>query len=235
MAAGPGRGAGLHSGARGAPIGAMLGRSGYRALPLGDFDRFQQSSFGFLGSQKGCVSPERGALGPGAGEWPPSTTDRGRDGGSAAPQNPSPPKERRGAVSPGLEWVVGMPERPRPASELLGTLVPLCFSPSLTALSVWNELSSPRFPDSGSAHRRGTRLPRTLVQNRPPGVLAPAHSPPAPAASALLRSCPKASSGRVARGQASPSADFALEHVPGLLSCPLPSLPELSREKISGF
>ncbi|XP_006866559.1 PREDICTED: stomatin-like protein 1 isoform X2 [Chrysochloris asiatica] len=43
----------------------MLGRSGYRALPLGDFDRFQQSSFGFLGSQKGCLSPERGNVGPG--------------------------------------------------------------------------------------------------------------------------------------------------------------------------
>lgn len=52
---------------------AMLGRSGYRALPLGDFDRFQQSSFGFLGSQKGCLSPERGGVGPGADapqSWP---------------------------------------------------------------------------------------------------------------------------------------------------------------------
>uniref|UniRef100_A0A8D0SBW4 Stomatin like 1 n=1 Tax=Sus scrofa TaxID=9823 RepID=A0A8D0SBW4_PIG len=51
----------------------MLGRSGYRALPLGDFDRFQQSSFGFLGSQKGCLSPERGSVGPGADapqSWP---------------------------------------------------------------------------------------------------------------------------------------------------------------------
>ncbi|XP_059036408.1 stomatin-like protein 1 isoform X2 [Mustela lutreola] len=51
----------------------MLGRSGYRALPLGDFDRFQQSSFGFLGSQKGCLSPERGGVGPGADapqSWP---------------------------------------------------------------------------------------------------------------------------------------------------------------------
>lgn len=56
----------------------MLSRSGYRALPLGDFDRFQQSSFGFLGSQKGCLSPERGGVGPGAGEWPPSTADPGR-------------------------------------------------------------------------------------------------------------------------------------------------------------
>nr|XP_017505112.2 stomatin-like protein 1 isoform X1 [Manis javanica] len=51
----------------------MLGRSGYRALPLGDFDRFQQSSFGYLGSQKGCLSPERGGVGPGADapqSWP---------------------------------------------------------------------------------------------------------------------------------------------------------------------
>nr|XP_027781852.1 stomatin-like protein 1 isoform X1 [Marmota flaviventris] len=51
----------------------MLGRSGYRALPLGDFDRFQQSSFCFLGSQKGCLSPERGGVGPGSDipqSWP---------------------------------------------------------------------------------------------------------------------------------------------------------------------
>ncbi|XP_057581097.1 stomatin-like protein 1 isoform X1 [Hippopotamus amphibius kiboko] len=51
----------------------MLGRSGYRALPLGDFDRFQQSSFGFLGSQKSCLSPEPGGVGPGADapqSWP---------------------------------------------------------------------------------------------------------------------------------------------------------------------
>ncbi|XP_060149992.1 stomatin-like protein 1 isoform X3 [Globicephala melas] len=51
----------------------MLGRSGYRALPLGDFDRFQQSSLGFLGSQKGCLSPEPGGVGPGADapqSWP---------------------------------------------------------------------------------------------------------------------------------------------------------------------
>uniref|UniRef100_A0A8C6EBA5 Stomatin like 1 n=1 Tax=Moschus moschiferus TaxID=68415 RepID=A0A8C6EBA5_MOSMO len=51
----------------------MLGRSGYRALPLGDFDRFQQSSFGFLGSQKGCLSPKPGGVGPGADapqSWP---------------------------------------------------------------------------------------------------------------------------------------------------------------------
>ncbi|XP_003462242.2 stomatin-like protein 1 isoform X2 [Cavia porcellus] len=44
----------------------MLDRAGYRALPLGDFDRFQQSSLGFLGAQKGCLSPERGSVGPGA-------------------------------------------------------------------------------------------------------------------------------------------------------------------------
>lgn len=69
----PGRGAFLLS-------RAMLGRSGYRALPLGDFDRFQQSSFGFLGSQKGCLSPERGSVGPGAGEWPPRTADLGSTG-----------------------------------------------------------------------------------------------------------------------------------------------------------
>ncbi|EHB11869.1 Stomatin-like protein 1 [Heterocephalus glaber] len=51
----------------------MLGRAGYRALPLGDFDRFQQSSFGILGAQKGCLSPERGVVGTGAGvpqSWP---------------------------------------------------------------------------------------------------------------------------------------------------------------------
>ncbi|XP_007947168.1 stomatin-like protein 1 [Orycteropus afer afer] len=51
----------------------MLGRSGYRALPLGDFDRFQQSSFGFLSSQKGCLSPEPGGVGTGADvpqSWP---------------------------------------------------------------------------------------------------------------------------------------------------------------------
>ncbi|KAM6149421.1 stomatin-like protein 1 [Erethizon dorsatum] len=51
----------------------MLGGAGYSALPLGDFDRFQQSSFGFLGVQKGCLSPERGGVGPGADvprSWP---------------------------------------------------------------------------------------------------------------------------------------------------------------------
>ncbi|XP_032965373.1 stomatin-like protein 1 isoform X2 [Rhinolophus ferrumequinum] len=40
----------------------MLARSGYRPLPLGDFDRFQQSSLGFLGSQKGCLFPEPGGV-----------------------------------------------------------------------------------------------------------------------------------------------------------------------------
>lgn len=60
-----------------APIATMLDRAGYRALPLGDFDRFQQSSLGFLGAQKGCLSPERGSVGPGAGEWPPARRARG--------------------------------------------------------------------------------------------------------------------------------------------------------------
>ncbi|XP_054421089.1 stomatin-like protein 1 [Pteronotus mesoamericanus] len=51
---------------------AMVGRSGYRALPLGDFDRFQQSSFGFLGPQKDYLA-EHGGVGPGADApqtWP---------------------------------------------------------------------------------------------------------------------------------------------------------------------
>ncbi|NXG73295.1 STML1 protein, partial [Baryphthengus martii] len=34
----------------------MFGRSGYQALPLGDFDRFQQSSIGLYGAQTGCFS-----------------------------------------------------------------------------------------------------------------------------------------------------------------------------------
>ncbi|NWU90525.1 STML1 protein, partial [Upupa epops] len=34
----------------------MFSRSGYQALPLGDFDRFQQSSIGLYGTQKGCFS-----------------------------------------------------------------------------------------------------------------------------------------------------------------------------------
>ncbi|XP_028922116.1 stomatin-like protein 1 isoform X2 [Ornithorhynchus anatinus] len=34
----------------------MFSRSGYQALPLGDFDRFQQSSIGLYGSQKGFFS-----------------------------------------------------------------------------------------------------------------------------------------------------------------------------------
>ncbi|NWI96520.1 STML1 protein, partial [Pitta sordida] len=34
----------------------MFSRSGYQALPLGDFDRFQQSSIGFYGAQKGFFS-----------------------------------------------------------------------------------------------------------------------------------------------------------------------------------
>ncbi|NXI59911.1 STML1 protein, partial [Chloroceryle aenea] len=34
----------------------MFSRSGYQALPLGDFDRFQQSSIGLYGAQKSCFS-----------------------------------------------------------------------------------------------------------------------------------------------------------------------------------
>ncbi|NXJ72590.1 STML1 protein, partial [Rostratula benghalensis] len=34
----------------------MFGRLGYQALPLGDFDRFQQSSIGLYGAQKGFFS-----------------------------------------------------------------------------------------------------------------------------------------------------------------------------------
>lgn len=34
----------------------MFSRSGYQALPLGDFDRFQQSSIGLSGAQKGFFS-----------------------------------------------------------------------------------------------------------------------------------------------------------------------------------
>lgn len=63
------------------PSGVMLGRSGYRPLPLGDFDRFQQSSLGFLGSQKGCLFPEPGGVQTEAGEWPPSTADPGGTAG----------------------------------------------------------------------------------------------------------------------------------------------------------
>ncbi|XP_035884017.1 stomatin-like protein 1 isoform X3 [Phyllostomus discolor] len=51
----------------------MVGRSGYRALPLGDLDRFQQSSFGFLGLPKDYLFPEPGSVGPGADApqtWP---------------------------------------------------------------------------------------------------------------------------------------------------------------------
>ncbi|XP_024413142.2 stomatin-like protein 1 isoform X2 [Desmodus rotundus] len=51
----------------------MVGRSGYRALPGGDFDRFQQPSFGFLGSPKDRLLPEPGSAGPGADApqtWP---------------------------------------------------------------------------------------------------------------------------------------------------------------------
>jgi len=34
----------------------MFRRAGYQALPLGDFDRFQQSSIGLYGAQKGFFS-----------------------------------------------------------------------------------------------------------------------------------------------------------------------------------
>ncbi|KAM5340272.1 LOW QUALITY PROTEIN: stomatin-like protein 1 [Glossophaga mutica] len=50
----------------------VVGRSGYRALLLGDFG-FQQSSFGFLGSPKDYLFPEPGSVGPGADApqtWP---------------------------------------------------------------------------------------------------------------------------------------------------------------------
>ncbi|NXP28970.1 STML1 protein, partial [Scytalopus superciliaris] len=44
----------------------MFSRSGYQALPLGDFDRFQQSSIGFYGAQKGffCFGDKQDPLGP---------------------------------------------------------------------------------------------------------------------------------------------------------------------------
>ncbi|KAM6245914.1 stomatin-like protein 1 isoform 2-T2 [Spheniscus humboldti] len=44
----------------------MFNRSGYQALPLGDFDRFQQSSIGLYGAQKGCFSfgSKQDPLGP---------------------------------------------------------------------------------------------------------------------------------------------------------------------------
>ncbi|XP_029819020.1 LOW QUALITY PROTEIN: stomatin-like protein 1 [Manacus vitellinus] len=44
----------------------MFSRSGYQALPLGDFDRFQQSSIGFYGAQKGffCFRDKQDPLGP---------------------------------------------------------------------------------------------------------------------------------------------------------------------------
>ncbi|KAJ7417095.1 Stomatin-like protein 1 [Pitangus sulphuratus] len=44
----------------------MFSRSGYQALPLGDFDRFQQSSIGFYGAQKGffCFRDKQDSLGP---------------------------------------------------------------------------------------------------------------------------------------------------------------------------
>ncbi|XP_009955307.1 PREDICTED: stomatin-like protein 1, partial [Leptosomus discolor] len=45
----------------------MFSRSGYQALPLGDFDRFQQSSIGLYGAQKGFFSFSSKAGGFGAG------------------------------------------------------------------------------------------------------------------------------------------------------------------------
>ncbi|XP_064524615.1 stomatin-like protein 1 isoform X1 [Pseudopipra pipra] len=44
----------------------MFSRSGYQALPLGDFDRFQQSSIAFYGAQKGffCFRDKQDPLGP---------------------------------------------------------------------------------------------------------------------------------------------------------------------------
>ncbi|KAM4661698.1 stomatin-like protein 1 isoform 1-T1 [Amazona ochrocephala] len=44
----------------------MFSRSGYQALPLGDFDRFQQSSIGLYSAQKGCFSfgSKQDSLGP---------------------------------------------------------------------------------------------------------------------------------------------------------------------------
>ncbi|KAM9223972.1 stomatin-like protein 1 [Leptosomus discolor] len=44
----------------------MFSRSGYQALPLGDFDRFQQSSIGLYGAQKGffSFSSKQETLGP---------------------------------------------------------------------------------------------------------------------------------------------------------------------------
>uniref|UniRef100_A0A8B9HY96 Stomatin like 1 n=1 Tax=Anser brachyrhynchus TaxID=132585 RepID=A0A8B9HY96_9AVES len=44
----------------------MFSRSGYQALPLGDFDRFQQSSIGLYGAQKGFFSfgAKQDPLGP---------------------------------------------------------------------------------------------------------------------------------------------------------------------------
>uniref|UniRef100_A0A674I9H0 Stomatin like 1 n=1 Tax=Terrapene triunguis TaxID=2587831 RepID=A0A674I9H0_9SAUR len=46
----------------------MFSWSGYQALPLGDFDRFQQSSIGVYGSQKSLFSVGD-AEGPGAAGW----------------------------------------------------------------------------------------------------------------------------------------------------------------------
>uniref|UniRef100_A0A8C3PGP0 Uncharacterized protein n=1 Tax=Calidris pygmaea TaxID=425635 RepID=A0A8C3PGP0_9CHAR len=49
----------------------MFSRSGYQALPLGDFDRFQQSSIGLYAAQKGFFSfgSKEDPLGPGWLSW----------------------------------------------------------------------------------------------------------------------------------------------------------------------
>ncbi|KAM9640067.1 stomatin-like protein 1 isoform 4-T4 [Morphnus guianensis] len=54
----------------------MFSRSGYQALPLGDFDRFQQSSIGLYGAQKGGFSfgSKQDPLGP-AGNTADSSQD----------------------------------------------------------------------------------------------------------------------------------------------------------------
>ncbi|XP_064312927.1 stomatin-like protein 1 isoform X5 [Phalacrocorax carbo] len=58
-------GAGRFAGSQ-AGTSTMFSRSGYQALPLGDFDRFQQSSIGLYGAQKGLFSfgSKQDPLGP---------------------------------------------------------------------------------------------------------------------------------------------------------------------------
>ncbi|XP_059679867.1 stomatin-like protein 1 isoform X4 [Gavia stellata] len=60
----------------------MFSRSGYQALPLGDFDRFQQSSIGLYGTQKGFFSfgskQEEGGSGAGTSPFhPPADSSQG--------------------------------------------------------------------------------------------------------------------------------------------------------------